>query len=98
MRRLKKEIKSNGRLGRFQLRVSRVNTRFKWNECCWCDYEFRREYGYEIYMCEHLNNSHNSETYYVCNKCSNGVPIEDMMEAWENSKLYDTFKHKCYDK
>lgn len=97
MRRLKKEIKCNENLDRFQLQVSKINTKFKWNKCYWCDYEFRREEGYQIYMSENLNINNPSEVYYVCNECSKGVSMEDMIEVWESSNLYKVFKNRFYD-
>lgn len=97
MRRLKKSIKEKQSLKRFDLRVSKINTKFTWNNCCWCDYEFRKEEGYEITMSENFNINNPSETYYVCNKCSSCMSKEDMTKIWEESKLYKVFKSRSYD-
>lgn len=97
MQRLKPSIKNKESLSRFQITVSKTNTKFKWNECCWCDYEFRRENGYEIYMNENFNVLNPSETYYVCHKCSKDISIEDMRKIWEESNQYKIFKARGND-
>lgn len=96
MRRLKREVFKKENNERFQLIVSKVKPMF-WKPCCWCDYEFRREEGYQIYMSENYNINNPSESYYICNECSGGVSMEDMIKVWENSNLYKTFRSRCYD-
>ena len=97
MRRLKPHIKEKKSLQRFELRVSKINTKLMWNSCSWCDCEFRREDGYMIIMQENHNIDNPTEYYYVCNKCSKGISIEEMKKVWEEGNLYKTFQRRTHD-
>lgn len=90
MRRLKKEIRD--RKEQFTISVSKITPKFFWENCHWCDYEFRREEGTLIILTDNNNPTNNNRGYAVCNKCSNGVDLETMKKVWEQSDEFKRFR------
>ncbi len=56
--------------------VQKVWTLFKWNQCCNCNKEFRREPGYSSYITPPRNSV--VDTRYLCKTCGGDLEQADI--------------------
>ncbi len=57
--------------------VQQVFTWFKWNQCCNCKKEFRREHGYSSYIKPPRNSI--VDTRYLCKTCGSSFEHADIL-------------------
>ena len=94
LRRLKKEIRDKvcNKKEPFEISVSKTFPKLLWQECHWCDYEFRRGEGTLIVLIDNQNPIRNDKGYALCSKCTNGIDTVMMERIWVESKEFKEFK------